>query len=184
MITTTHVVTNALVARSKRLELLRDPASAKWFVIGGLAPDVGLYLLTVGAAVFYPLTRDMSFGDTMSLAFDDLFFNDPTWIVVQNTLHSPVVLLGLALFAKATKRKRVFSFALGCLLHTAMDIPVHHNDGPLVFFPFDWSTRFNSPVSYYDPDHYGRIVAPIDLAITVIGGGALARAWWRSRSKE
>lgn len=185
MITTTHVVTNALLARNRRAEgsgLLADPASAKWFVIGGFAPDVGLYVLTAGAAIFYPLARDMSLGDAMQYAFDDLFFNNPVWLAVQNTLHSPVVLTALAAAGKFSQRPRLLSFALGCLLHTAMDIPVHHNDGPLVFFPFDWSTRINSPVSYYDADHYGRIVAPIDLAITVTGGAVLARSWWRNRS--
>lgn len=184
MITPTHVVTNALVARNRRASgvgLLADPAAAKWFVFGGLAPDLGLYALTAGAAVFYPLMRDMSLSEAMRFAFDDLFFNNPLWIVVQNTFHSPVVLLGLAGTAKFTGRPRLLSFALGCLLHTAMDIPVHHNDGPLVLFPFDWSTRINSPVSYYDPDYFGWIVAPIDLAITLIGGGFLARSWWRNR---
>ncbi len=184
MITPTHVVTNALISRNRRAHgdgLLADPANATWFIVGGFAPDVGLYALTAGAAIFYPLVRDMSLSDTMQYAFDDLFFNNPLWITVQNTLHSPVVLGALALSGKVTERPRLLSFALGCLLHTAMDIPVHHNDGPLVLFPFDWSTRINSPVSYYDADHYGRIVAPIDLAITVIGGAFLLRSWWRNR---
>jgi len=184
MITTTHVVTNALIARSRRADsdgFLADASSAKWFIVGGFAPDVGLYALTAGAAIFYPLMRDMTLADTMQYAFNDLFFTNPLWIAVQNTLHSPVVLGALAATGKLTQRPRLLSFALGCLLHTAMDIPVHHNDGPLVFFPFDWSTRINSPVSYYDADHYGRIVAPIDLAITVLGGAFLARSWWRNR---
>jgi len=184
VITTTHIVTNALVVRHRTTafaRLLGDPANARSFVVGGLAPDVGLYVLTAGAAVFYPLVRGLSLEETMRLAFDDLFFNDPVWLVVQNTLHSPVVLTGLALAGKISGRRRLLSFALGCLLHTAMDIPVHHNDGPLVLFPFDWSTRVNSPVSYWDRDHYGGIVGPIDMAITVVGGGYLLRQWWKRR---
>ena len=185
MITTTHVVTNALIARNRRASghgLLADTANAKWFIVGGLAPDLGLYALTAGAAIYFPLATDMSFAESMQHAFDDLFFNNPVWIVVQNTLHSPVILGALAATGKLTDRPRLLSFALGSLLHTAMDIPVHHNDGPLVFFPFDWSTRVNSPVSYYDADHYGNIVAPIDIAITVLGGAFLARTWWRNRN--
>ena len=69
------------------------------------------------------------------------------------------------------------SFALGCLLHTTMDIPVHHDDGPVVAFPLNWDFRVKSPVSYWDRAHYGGIVGPIDMAITVLGGAALLRSW-------
>lgn len=185
MITTTHVVTNALVARRRSgafARLLREPGNTRAFIIGGFAPDIGLYLLTLGAAAFYPLVRGLSLEEAMRLAFDDLFFNDPVWLAVQNTLHSPVVLAALAIAGKVLGRKRLLCFALGCLLHTVLDIPVHHNDGPLVLFPFDWSTRINSPVSYYDRDHYGNIVGPVDFAITIIGGSYLLRGWWLRRS--
>lgn len=187
MITTTHIVTNALVARSSRGrasrlgKLLSDRGNTRAFVAGGFAPDVGLYLLTAGAAIFYPLARDMSLRDAMNLAFDDLFFNDPLWLIAQNTLHSPVVVLALAAVAWASGRMRLLSFALGCGLHTAMDIPVHHDDGPLVLFPVDWDIRVASPVSYWDPDHFGQIVGPIDLGVTVLGGIYLLATWWKRR---
>jgi len=188
VITPTHVVTNALIARRARVaagdqseSLLSQTSNARWFIFGGMAPDLGLYVLTAGAAVFYPLVRGLTLEASLRLAFDDLFFNNPLWIVVQNTFHSPVVVGTLALVGKATGRGRLTSFALGCLLHTAMDIPVHHNDGPLVFFPFDWNTRFHSPLSYWDPDHYGNIIGPIDLAITVLGGSFLLASWWKRR---
>lgn len=77
------------------------------------------------------------------------------------------------------------AFGLGCAVHTALDIPVHHNDGPLLLFPFNWSLRFDSPVSYYDPGHYGSIVRPTDLAITVVG--AVTIGWvalWRRRARR
>lgn len=162
MITPTHVVVNALIARNRKnagIGPLHEPTNARWFIIGGFAPDVGLYLLTAGAAVYFPLVRSLSIQDSLRYAFDDLFFNDPAWIAVQNTLHSPVVVGALFAAATVLSRPRLRAFSLGCLAHIALDIPVHHNDGPLVLFPFDWSTRINSPVSYYDPDHYGRIVA-------------------------
>lgn len=191
VITPTHVVTNAFVARrsAKREGVssnltLADGPSRRWFVLGGLAPDVGLYVLTAGAVVFYPLVRGLSLQETFSLAFDDLFFNDPLWIVVQNTLHSPVVLAGLSAVGAMLGKKRLLNFALGCLLHTAMDIPVHHDDGPLYLFPFNWDLRFNSPVSYWDPEYFGRIVQPIDMAITVLGGGYLLHRWRQSRQRS
>ena len=183
MITTTHVVTNALVAIRKKGSAadVLDSTTARWFVAGGLAPDIGLYALSAGAGIFFPLVRGMTFQESMKHAFDDLFFDDPAWVAIHNSLHSPVVLAGLAAVGKLTKSNRLVAFAAGCKLHTAMDIPVHHNDGPLVFFPLDWKTRFDSPVSYYDADHYGKIVAPIDFAITFLGGAAVLGSWLRGR---
>ncbi len=187
MITSTHVVANALLSRRRRRaptpsavlpELADQPL---WFALGGLAPDVGLTLLTVGAAVYFPKFRDMTRQESMEHAFGTLFFEDPGWIVVQNTLHSPIVTGAMALAGRKFNSPKLTAFALGCLSHIALDLPVHHNDGPLVFFPFDWKTRFDSPVSYYDRDHYGGIVAPIDMAITVVGGAFLAAKWLRDR---
>ncbi len=159
---------------------MRGP-SRRWFVLGGLAPDIGLYALIAGASIFYPTVRGLSLQETAVLAFDDLFFNDPLWIIVQNTLHSPVVIGGLTAVAALLNKRRLLNFALGSLLHTAMDIPVHHDDGPLYLFPLNWNLRFHSPVSYWDPAHFGRFVQPVDLAITVLGGGYLLYQWHQSR---
>ncbi len=185
MITPTHIVTNALLARfNERLRhgFLGTPAARRAFVIAGAAPDIPLYLLTAGAAAYYPLFRGLSIGETFQLAFDDLFYNSPLWIIGQNTLHSPIVVGALFLLAGRGFLARVGwlkAFAAGCMLHITMDIPVHHNDGPLVFFPFNWSYRFVSPVSYWDPAHYGNLMSPIDLGITIIGGTVLLVSWWR-----
>jgi len=188
MITSTHVVTNALIARrrtptpntSTRLPEIGERPG--WFTIGGFAPDVGLILLTVGAGIYFPQVRDMSRSEAMEYAFGTLFYEDPMWLVIQNTLHSPVVVGGLAVLGRLSNRPRLTAFALGCLLHALIDIPVHHDDGPLVFFPFNWDYRFESPVSYWDGDHYGNIVGPIDLAITLIGGAYLARQWFKNKT--
>lgn len=178
MITTTHVVTNALLARRGKAQGQAAPIIVKagWFIAGGLAPDVGLTLLSAGAAVYFPLVENMTRAEALEHAFSNLFFNDWRWISVQNTLHSPVVLGAMYGLGRLTKSKATMAFALGCLLHTTMDIPVHHDDGPLVLFPLNWDFRVESPVSYWDRDHYAAIVAPIDLAVTVIGGASLA---WR-----
>lgn len=183
MITTTHIVTNALIAQNRKGGIVDALAGspAKWFVAGGLAPDLGLYVLSAGAAIYFPLTTDMTVGESLQHAFENLFFSDPYWIAIHNSLHSPVVLAGIAGVAGIMKKPGAVAFAAGCLLHTLMDIPVHHDDGPLLFFPFDWSTRYESPVSYWDPEHFGRFVQPIDFAITILGGAAVAGSWWKNR---
>ncbi len=189
MITPTHVVTHAVLARfSGRLRngFLATPAARRAFVIAGAAPDIPLYLLSAGALAYYPLFRGLSVSETFGLAFDDLFYNSPLWIIGHNTLHSPVVVGALFLLAGRGFLARfgwLKAFAAGCVLHIAMDIPVHHSDGPLVFFPFNWSYRFASPVSYWDPTRYGNVLAPIDLGITVIGAAVLLVSVWRSRRR-
>jgi len=53
------------------------------------------------------------------------------------------------------------------MLHIAGDLPLHNDDAHRHFFPFsNW--RFISPVSYWDPKHYGTIVAPIEILIVII----------------
>ena len=189
MITPTHVVINVALAHRGSDKPARDPVQRRLFILGGLAPDLGLYLMTGLAAAYYPLTQGLSLEETFRLVFDDLFYTSPGFIVAHNLLHAPLViaaLIGAGEWAKRSSRlprtgRALQAFGLGCAVHTALDIPVHHNDGPLLLFPFDWSLRFNSPVSYYDPDHYGSIVAPVDLTITVVGLAAIGWVALRRR---
>jgi hypothetical protein len=72
---------------------------------------------------------------------------------------------------------------VGCAsaLHTAIDIPLHYDDGPLLFFPFDWQTRFYSPVSYWDPNRYGVPFAIFEHLLLLGMLIYLAVQWWRQR---
>lgn len=194
MITTTHVTINGALSRlagsdrdgrlargSRRL--LPDRSTRRAILLGGLAPDVGLTVLSAGALVWFPLVEGRSVQETFDHVYRDLFY-DAAWIVGHNTLHAPpvlVALLALGLRLRGPVGRWLAAFAVGCLLHSVVDIVTHHDDGPLLLFPFDWSTRFISPVSYWDPAHGGRVLGPIDQAITVVGGGWLAATWWRGR---
>lgn len=156
------------------------------FVLGGIAPDFALYALNLGALVYYPLADGVSISEAHQRAMDDLYFNSAWWIVGHNLLHAPIILLAPIAGAAVMKpawRQRVRFFAAGALLHSMIDVLVHHDDGPLLFFPVSWSIRFASPVSYWDPNHYGWLMRPIDLAITAAGAIWLALSW-RSRKSE
>ncbi len=183
MITTSHAVINAVATRHPKLRPRSNVADRVALVIGGIAPDVALYVLNIGALIYYPLVDGLSVSDAHQRAMDDLYFNSPWWVAGHNLLHAPLILV--ALFAAASLlrspwQSRLRFFAAGALLHSLIDVAVHHDDGPLVFFPFSWSIRFSSPVSYWDPDHYGWFFRPLDLAVTVVGVVWLAR-WWRTR---
>lgn len=199
MLTTTHVTMSGVLSRlsrsgrdgpaAQRVErLLPDEATRRAVLWGGLAPDVGLTALTLGAAAWYPLRQDLSLDETFRHVYDDMFFQDPVWMAVHNLLHAPLVLLVLLVVglwlrggARARLGRWLVAFAVGALLHSAVDVVTHHDDGPLLLFPLDWSYRFTSPVSYWDPAHGGRWLGPVDQAITVLGGGWLLVTWARRR---
>ena len=59
-------------------------------------------------------------------------------------------------------------FSIGAGFHTTIDILTHVDDGPLLFYPFDWQTRFTAPISYWDPKHGGRIFAILEHILDVL----------------
>lgn len=67
--------------------------------------------------------------------------------------------------AAADAGRTLLWFLAGMAIHVALDIPVHHDDGPLLLFPFEWTVRFRSPVSYWDPRHHGDVVGMIEYAV-------------------
>lgn len=104
VITTTHVVVNALIARNNQhRRLLVTKNARRFFILGGLGPDLGLIMLSAGASIYYPVVRDTTLPETFELARTELFFNSPLWIVLHNTLHAPLVLVALAALASSLR---------------------------------------------------------------------------------
>ena len=140
------------------------------FVFGSVAPDVPLYLLSAGALVYYRAVLGWSRAQAFGHVYDHLFFEHPLWICGHNLLHAPLVLAaGLLVCALRGARARVaLWFLVGCALHAAVDVVTHHDDGPLLLFPFDWATRWQSPVSYWDERHYGGTFAIAELGFDAL----------------
>lgn len=159
---------------------------------GSVAPDLPLLVLTL---MFWAGQPDVGPGTDalFGAAYDTLFFHDPVWVVSHNMLHAPLVLAGLAGIGWAARRAgkgwgaALMWFAVGCAAHAAIDIAVHRDDGPLLLFPFDWETRFTSPVSYWQAAYHARWVAGIehlvDLAVLAWLGTGLVRRIGRSRKR-
>lgn len=142
------------------------------FLLGSVAPDLPLYTMSLVGGLYFTRVKKMSLKDAADHMFNNLFFNNEAWIAIHNSLHSPL-LLGLLLvplgfFLDNAIVAWFFWFLLSCLLHTAIDIPTHHNDGPLLFFPFDWKTRFESPVSYWDKGRGARRFMVFETALVVV----------------
>lgn len=169
-----HGVANLTLAHRllRRAPWLRLPV----VFYASLLPDIPLFILTM----WYFAVYDVGFGP----AYDSFYYQDPLWVISHNIFHGPLVIVTLAIVgwllwrrpptagAGATGRLRragavLLSFAFGTGLHSFLDIFTHYDDGPLLLFPFDWSMRFTSPVSYWDPEHYGLWVLPVETVATI-----------------
>lgn len=186
MTTPSHLVMTAALRRSL------GPAcgAGRAFLVGSVAPDVPLYLLSLGALVYYRGLLGWPRSQVWTHVYDHLFFEHPVWVSAHNLLHAPLVLgAGLVACALLGPRTRAVRwFLLGCALHAAVDVLTHHDDEPLVLFPFDWTTRWRSPVSYWDERHYGAPFAVGELGLDarccwpISGEGR--RRWAGSRRGE
>jgi len=134
------------------------PAVTTAAFIGGLLPDLSLYLL----AAWHLNVR----GVPPDIVFGELYFSN-LWQSIFR-IDNSLVLWGAA-FAVAFWLKRSVFMALcgAALLHILCDLPLHHDDGRAHFWPItDWI--YQSPVSYWDPAHYGHIVGPIEAMLVFI----------------
>lgn len=57
---------------------------------------------------------------------------------------------------------------VSAMFHALCDIPVHHDDGPLVFWPLNRTYRFVSPVSYWDPNYHGTPFSIVEHLLDLI----------------
>ncbi len=172
MNTPSHLIINAALRKGAGGRGLVIPRSA--FLLGAVLPDVPLWLLWPGAYLYY---RYMQGDPTVTLfdpRIDSLYFSNAFWIASHNLLHSPtLLLLVLAALWRFNDRPETrggwwFWFAAGCLIHSLIDIATHVDDGPLLFFPFEWSLRFYSPLSYWDSRYYGREFGIFELLLNLI----------------
>jgi hypothetical protein len=131
-------------------------------ILGGLLPDLSLYALA-GWALFVQ-------GISPRIVFDEYYFS-PEWqqiFAIDNSFILWGVVLALAVWRKWTL---LFVVAGAALLHLITDFPLHHDDARQHFWPLT-SWVFHSPVSYWDPAHYGAIAAWVEnvlvLALLVV----------------
>ena len=185
MRTPSHFILTAALAKAGKK---RIPMATTAYLLGSVAPDIPLVLLSTGTAFYLFLSQSRPLTGAHAFMFNDLFFNNPLWIVTHNSLHAPLVLtLGLTLSwsqrrAVGTYSYRLFWFFAAAALHSALDIASHASDGPLLLFPFDWRLRFHSPVSYWEPGFYPGIVTFIEYGLDLAALLYLSATWLRRRT--
>ena len=170
MNTPSHFIMTAALRKRYR----RAPIPTFAFLLGSVAPDIPLFLLSIGSAFYYRFIVGLSPERTFRHMYDTMYFENPGWIAGHNLLHAPVLLLAALAVLWPYHRnpggsgRPLFWFLVACLFHSAVDIATHVDDGPLLFFPFDWTTRFHSPVSYWDRRYYGVQFAIFELTLDLV----------------
>ena len=160
MNTPAHALINlALLGR------VTPPAAVLAVLLGGLIPDLPML-------VFYAAERLQ--GTPEAVIWSERYFA-PEWQAFFDAPNSLVLIAaGAAICAWRRWPIGLLLFA-SMALHGVADLALHHDDGHRHFWPIsDW--RFVSPVSYWDPDHFGRWVMPVELLAAL---GALIWAWHR-----
>ncbi len=166
----THILMGAVLF-GKQLPRLAWAGAA-----GGVIPDLPMYVIIAGLrAQGYPLDR--IFGE---------FYWAPWWQIANAIGHNfilwgvMVVISGAILLSAKNKNGRyasgktnalVFALSGSALLHSVIDFLCHRDDAHMHLWPISqW--RFRSPVSYWDPAHYGNwfglFEAALGIALAVI----------------
>ena len=116
MNTPTHfLMTAALRKALPRLEMVSSAV-----LLGSIAPDIPLYLLSFGGLFYFHQILGWPLPDAARHIFDTLYFEDPIWIALHNVLHSPLSLLLLLGISQLPRRHapqvdRMAPMVLACL---------------------------------------------------------------------
>ncbi len=168
MNTPAHLIVSALV-------LGRDRWQPHWLAItsGAFVPDLPMI-------VFFVYERFV-LGTSQGIIWSVRYF-DPEWQTFFDVFNSlPFIAVGCAI-AWRLQSTRWLAFLSSMAVHCLADLPLHREDAHGHFFPLtDW--RFESPVSYWDPQHYGLPVMGAEILLVVLGAATLVRYYqppaWR-----
>lgn len=146
------------MARSLDTKLGLDKTRVLGAILGGLLPDMPAYVF-----FFY---NTVILGVSQQQLWDVLYF-DSAWTPYVTLSHSFILWPALLLLGHVVGKKLLFWIAAGGILHSFMDFTVHVDDAYRHLWPLtDW--KFESPLSYWDPNHYGNIVGSLDTIAVLL----------------
>ena len=149
MNTPTHIMMSVAALTRRTDQIGQDkpvgPSYVTAAALGAFIPDAAMF-------VFYAVEK-LILGSSEREIWSSRYFL-PRWQDFFDLFNSlPIVLLGLLIAWRLSRGWWMVLFA-SMLLHIICDLPLHHDDGHRHFWPLsDW--RYKSPVSYWDPNHFG-----------------------------
>jgi len=139
------------------------PLRAVIGTIGGFLPDLPMI------SIVFALKAT---GHSGQQIFEEMYWQN--WWQITNALgHSFFLWGGLLLAALLLRREPndfwtlASVFAAAGFLHCCIDFCVHREDAHMHFWPLS-RYKFMSPVSYYDPAHYGRIFSICEATLGLV----------------
>jgi len=159
LLTSSHIIIGAAVTSRSNFK----PWQFMLAWIGGLMPDFPIFLMVVYSRLINGA------GYNLWNKPDGLYWQEPwqTFGSIANSfpLWAIVVIVAFALFKYSSRFKTLglglLIFSVGYFLHISVDFVTHADDAYPQFWPItDW--RFFSPISYWQPQYYGRIVGVVE----------------------
>jgi len=158
MNTPTHLIMAATVFAKPEQRKLTTAA-----LLGGFIPDFSLYFLFIW--------HKFVLNTSTAQIFNELYFSK-AWqqiFAIDNSFILWGAFLALAIWLKS---KWMIALAGAGLLHILFDFPLHVEDARAHFWPVTmW--KFHSPLSYWDPNHHGSIVAVLEIIMVCVMLGIL-----------
>ncbi|MBC6422601.1 MAG: hypothetical protein GDA43_10475 [Hormoscilla sp. SP5CHS1] len=153
MNTPTHAIVNLSLIGKLPLSQFNLP-----IVIGGIIPDLPIFVFYFWAKFVRKLPESQIWSEA---------YYQPLCQNAGALFHSiPLAVLGWIIgYYGGWQTMQILYLSL--ILHSLLDLPVHNSDAHRHFFPFS-NYRFISPLSYWDREHYGTIVALIELLLVII----------------
>ncbi len=138
-------------------------------LVGALLPDASLFIMFI-------IAKAQGVAD--SVIWGEWYFST-TWQRFGALSNSIPIFASVAIIAYWLRVHAFTIGALAALMHCFADLPLHHDDGHPHFWPFsDWI--YSSPVSYWDPAHYGNHWSVIELCLAA---AMVVFLWLRSTRK-
>ncbi len=125
---------------------------------GALIPDLSLYLMAGWHLQVLGTSPDVVFGR--------LYFSDAWQSIFR--IDNSMILWGMGLaYGLMFRAPVVIALCGAAMLHLGLDFLFHHDDGRAHFWPLtNWI--FQSPVSYWDPRHFGNMIGPLEVAASLL----------------
>lgn len=129
---------------------------------GALAVAFGASLPDLPMFGFYAYQRIN--GRSEGQIWSTLYFENH-WQTLFDVFNSIPLALAAIVICIAIRQPLGVLVAASAAVHMLCDLPVHNDDAHRHLWPIDW--RFASPVSYWDPKHFGFVFAPLELLFAV-----------------
>ncbi|GAB4548863.1 MAG: hypothetical protein Tsb0014_43540 [Pleurocapsa sp.] len=125
--------------------------------LGAILPDIPIFVFYFVAKFVYRIPESKIWSEA---------YYEPLWQNMIALFHSiPLALIGASVFFfLGWKSGMILCISMIC--HSLLDLPVHHDDAHRHFYPFT-NYRFISPFSYWDVNHYGKIVAFVEMFLVL-----------------